>query len=76
MNRVSKCRFLDVWLDEQVSWSDRINYILSKIAKNNGILSKIRFFIDKTIALMLYLHLFIHICHIIILFGLQITLQN
>ena len=37
-----------------MSWSDHINYVLSKISKNNGILSKIQFFIDKTVALMLY----------------------
>ena len=46
-----------------------VNYFLSKIAKNNGILFKIRFFIDKTIDLCYIIPLFIHFC-------LQITLQD
>ena len=51
INRVPK--FLGAWLDEHINWSDHISYVLSKIAKNNGILSKIRFFTDKKIALLL-----------------------
>ena len=51
INRVSKCRFLGVWLDEHVSWSDHINYVLSKISKINGILSKIRFLLPKLLHL-------------------------
>ena len=61
--------FLGVWLDEHVSWSDHINYVLSKISKNNGILSKIRFFIDKTVALILYYSLiypYLSYCNIVL----------
>ena len=53
-------------MDEHINWSDHVNYVLSKIAKNNGILSKIRFFIDKKIALLLY---YTVIYHIVILCG-------
>ena len=33
ISRAPKCRFLGVWLDEHINWSDHINYVLSKIAK-------------------------------------------
>ena len=55
-------------MNTQLSWSDHINYVLTKISKNNGILSKIRFCIDKTVALMLYYSLiypYLSYCNIV-----------
>ena len=43
INRVPKCRFLGVW----VNWSGHICYVLSKITKNKGIISKIIFYWQK-----------------------------
>ena len=68
INRVKSCKFLGVLLDEHLTWSDHINYVKSKISKNNGILSRIRYLIDKKTAFMLYyslIHPYLSYCNIV-----------
>ena len=54
IKRVSSCKFLGVLLDEHLTLKDHINCITSKVAKNCGILSRLRQFIDVNVSLMLY----------------------
>ena len=56
LNRVTTIRYLGILLDEHLTWSKHITHIQNLIAKNIGIISRIRPFITK-IALLLYFSL-------------------
>src|SRR3984885_14930417 len=54
INRVTSAKFLGVYIDDQLSWKQHVNYISQKLAKNIGIISRIRHFLPKKILLSLY----------------------
>ena len=57
--KVTETKFLGVMIDENVSWKAHSEYISSKLAKNVGILFKLRRFLNSNTLLMLY-HALIH----------------
>ena len=54
IERVSKVKFLGVWLDEQLNWKSHIAYVSSKVSKVIGILKKVQKCLDKWILRNLY----------------------
>jgi len=54
IKRVDNCKFLGVYLDENLSWSVHIDKISNKISKTIGVISRIRYKFDSTTLLMLY----------------------
>ena len=53
IERTKSTKFLGIYLDETLNFSDQTNHIASKIAKSIGVLNKIRF-LPKNILLLLY----------------------
>ena len=54
INRVPHAKFLGVYIDEHLNWNEHINQLSLKLAKNNGILSKIKHIIPNSTMLTLY----------------------
>ena len=44
---IKSTKFLGVIIDNKLNWSEHIQYVKNKISKSNGILRKIRHFLDK-----------------------------
>ena len=65
-------KYLGIHLDEHLSWSEHINYLLPKISRNTGMLTKIRHFVDNKTLLNIYYALF----NSYITYGCQIWAQN
>ena len=59
IERISLIKFLEVLLDENILWEDRIKYTENKISKSIGILYKARDYLSKESLLSLY-YAFIH----------------
>ena len=57
LNMVTQIRYLGILMDEHLTWSKHISYIQNLIAKNIGVISRIRPFINTKIALLLYFSL-------------------
>ena len=47
-------KYLGILIDSNLSWKPHINYILKKVKRNCGILSKIRYFVDLKTRTKLY----------------------
>ena len=47
IERKSSIKFLGVMLDEHIAWNDHIHAIEKKLAKNIGLLCRVRQFLDK-----------------------------
>ena len=43
----SHIKYLGILIDELLSWNKQIEYICTKLARTNGILSKLRYFVPK-----------------------------
>ena len=43
----SHVKYLGILIDELLSWNKQIEYICTKLARKNGILSKLRYFVPK-----------------------------
>ena len=54
VERVKSIKFLDVLLDENLSWKDHIKFIENKVTKNIGLLYWTKLFLDKNSLLTLY----------------------
>ena len=63
IKQVNFTKFLGIYIDEHLSWAQHINYLSTKIARNVGILSKLKHFLLVYIMNTLYYSL--------ILFNLQ-----
>lgn len=64
----SSVKFLGILIDDKLCWKPHISTISSKIARNTGILSKLRNILDKKTTLMLYYSLiypYINYCNVI-----------
>ena len=52
INRIDEAKFLGVIIDEHLSWKSHITYIEGKIAKNIGIMNRLKFLLsEKTLRL-------------------------
>ena len=54
IKRVDNCKFLGVYVDENLSWSVYIDKISNEILKTIGVISRICYKFDSTTLLMLY----------------------
>ena len=54
IKQVHNTKFLEVRIDEHLTWKNHINYVTCKIAKTVGILCKAHHFIGKDLLLSLY----------------------
>ena len=50
----SYIKYLGVYIDNNLKWTQHINHVKSKIAKNTGVLNKLRYFIDLRMLKQLY----------------------
>ena len=44
IERVSETKFLGVIIDDKLSWKNHVSYLCKKVAKNMGILRKVKYF--------------------------------
>ena len=68
IDRVNSTRFLGVIIDDRLKWGDHIKYISNKIAKNIGIITKIRHCLPKKTLVTLYYSLiypYVTYCHLV-----------
>ena len=54
IRRVKLVRYLGLWIDDNLTWEVQIDHICSKMARNIGIIKRIRNFIPKESLLTLY----------------------
>ena len=54
IERVEKTKFLGVFIDQKMNWSEHINYTAGKVSRNIGIILKARKFVTKKSLLGLY----------------------
>ena len=54
ITRVTSYRFLGVFLDQHLTWTDHIKHVKSKVSKYIGIMYRLRRFIDTKTCIMLY----------------------
>ena len=57
VSRVSSIKFLGVIIDENLNFGNHIEFIKSKVSKSVGVLNKVKYFLPKSILLMLYVSL-------------------
>ena len=63
IKRVQSTKFLEVLIDENLSWKHQITCVMNKISKTVGIMSiKIRYYVNKNTSIMLY---YMHWCTLI-----------
>ncbi len=68
--RVSKTKFLGVYIDDKLSWHDHISYVMSKVSRGVGILNKARRLLPLKVLNMLYCSLVLpHIQYCNIVWG-------
>ena len=65
LDRVYEYRYLGVYLDDSLSWSNHVNYTANKISKTNGMLKRLSYLLPKHILTTLYNSLinpYLHYC--------------
>ena len=68
INRVSSAKFLGIYIDDQLSWTQHVEYISHKLAKNIGIISRLRHLLPKNVLLSIYyslIHPYLSYCNLI-----------
>ena len=69
IRRVKLVKYLGLWIDDNLTWEVQINHICSEMARNIGIIKRIRNFIPKESLLTLYKPLLNHTFDIATLYG-------
>ena len=72
VNPVKQTKYLDIYLDEHLTWNFQINQIKSKLSRSCGLLGKLRY-CDKTDLLKT---VYFGIFHSILRYGIQIWGQH
>ena len=54
IERKTCTKFLGVYINEKLDWTDHVKHIVTPISRNIGILYKVRYFVSDKILLMLY----------------------
>ena len=54
IERVKSVKFLGVFIDERLNWSEHINYVSLNISKTLGILYRVKNILPNNVLLMLY----------------------
>lgn len=56
MNKKTHIRYLGIYIDEQLNWETQIKHVSNKIAKNLGIILKLRYYTNlKTLNIPYYI---------------------
>ena len=58
LQKASSVKYLGVILDEKVSWSNHMEYLTTKLSRNAGIFSKLRYYLNKETLIKVYHALF------------------
>ena len=58
LKRVKSVKYLGVILDENVTWTEQIEYLSSKLSRSAGIFSKLRYYLKKDVLIRVYHALF------------------
>ena len=73
IERVSKCKFLDIWLDEYLNWNHHISHISIKLSRINGTMSRLKQICPQSILMMIYNTLSLpHLNYGILLWGAKV----
>ena len=54
INQEYSIRYLGIIIDSNLSWKNQVSYIVNKIKRNIGILSKLRYYVNLDILVNLY----------------------
>ena len=54
INQVTSAKFLGLYIDEQLTWTNHIRHISSKISKNIGIIRKLSYIVSQHVLTTLY----------------------
>ena len=70
IERVSKFKFLGIWLDEYLNWNHHISHISIKLSRINGTMSRLKRICPQSILIMIYNTLSLpHLNYGILLWG-------
>ena len=58
LKRVKSVKYLGVMLDENITWSEQIEYLSTKLSRSAGIFSKLRYYLNKEVLIRVYHALF------------------
>ena len=54
LERVFEFRYLGIYLDESLSWTNHVNYTATKISKTNGMLNRLKHILPQHILTTIY----------------------
>ena len=70
LKRVKSVKYLGVMLDENVTWSEQIEHLSTKLSRCAGIFSKLRYYLKKDVLIRVYHALFnSHLQYAILCWG-------
>ena len=70
ISRVNSLKFLGIFIDDKLSWTQHVNYLCSVISRNVGILNKLKYFLPSNILYNIYNALILsHISYGILAWG-------
>ena len=73
IERVSKFKFLGIWLDEYLNWNHHISHISIKLSRINGTMSRLKQICPQSILMMIYNTLSLpHLNYGILLWGAKV----
>ena len=73
IERVSKFKFLGIWLDEYLNWNHHISHINIKLSRINGTMSIMKQICPQSILMMIYNTLSLpHLNYGILLWGAKV----
>ena len=58
LKRVESVKYLGVMLDENITWSEQVEYLSAKLSRYAGIFSKLRYYLNKEVLIRVYHALF------------------
>ena len=58
LKRVKSVKYLGVMLDENITWTEQIEYLSTKLSRSAGIFSKLRYYLNKDVLIRVYHALF------------------
>jgi hypothetical protein len=67
LERKNCTKFLGVYLDDKLDWKSHLNYIVGKVSKTTGILSKVKSCLDRSSLKLIYYSLvypYLQYCHL------------
>ena len=71
ITRIYTAKFLGVFIDDRLTWKKHIQHIKSKISRGLGVLCKARMVLNSATLLHFITHLFIHIYHTALKYGVM-----